>query len=91
VSKPSGLVPAHVWTLSWFDRVEDHLVGSEDFPLLSDAEVARILAVSPDDVWGGEFPIDATRAARFRMSTGYRVDVDQFDYFLGATAPSSAL
>jgi hypothetical protein len=80
---------AHVWTLSWFDPETERLVGSDDFPLLSDPEVAQILAVSIDDVLWGEFPIDETRADRFRVSTGHLAQVDLFDYFIGATASSS--
>lgn len=79
-------MPAHVWTLSWFDPAKEHLVGTEDFPRLSDSEVAQILAVALDDVLGGEFPIDRTRADRFQRSTGYLMQVGLFDYFLGATA-----
>ena len=78
----------HVWTLSWFDPVEDHLIGSEDFPLLSDREVAKILAVAVGDVLSGEFPMDQTRADRFRVSTGHAIQLERFDYFLGATASS---
>lgn len=77
-----------MWTLSWFDPVEEHLVGSEDFLLLSDPEVAQILAVSVNEALGGEFPMDQARADRFRTATGYIVHIDLFDYFLGASASS---
>jgi hypothetical protein len=79
---------AHVWTLSWFDPVKEHLIGSKDFPHLSDPEVAQILAVADEDVLSGEFPMDETRADRFHLSTGHVMHVDRFDYFLGATASS---
>jgi hypothetical protein len=81
-------MPGHVWTLSWFDPVKNHLIGSEDFPLLSDRAVAQVLGVAVGDVLSGEFPMDGTRAARFRIATGYPIHVDRFDYFLGATATS---
>jgi hypothetical protein len=47
-----------VWTLSWFDPVKEHLIGSEHFPQLSDLEVAQLLVVAAEDVLSGEFPMD---------------------------------
>ena len=81
-------MPAHVWTLSWFDPAKENLVGNKDFPLLSDHEAAEILAVSVDDALSGEFAIDEMRADRFRSSTGYIMQLSLFDYFLGATTSS---
>jgi hypothetical protein len=75
-----------VWMVYWFDREAESLVGENTFDGLSDALVAEILAVPPDQVLGGEWPIDADRAARLGVAVGFKPDLEKYSYCLGAVA-----
>jgi hypothetical protein len=74
------------WTLSWFDAQDEHLVGDKTFDTLSDGQVAEILGVPVADTLGGEWPIDVERGRRLQTATGYALALNQYVYFLGATA-----
>ena len=76
----------HVWTLSWFDPRTDRLVGEATFEALSDDTVAEILGVPVEQILDGEFVVDSQRARRFTAVTGHSPLLDEYDYFIGATA-----
>jgi hypothetical protein len=77
----------HVWMVYWFDRGTESLAGEKTFEALSDDLVAQILAVPPDQVLGGEWPIDTGRAGRLGAMAGFTADLTRYDYFLGAIQP----
>jgi len=74
----------YIWTLYWFDRMTEAFVGEKTFEALSDPLVAEILGVPVDEILSGEWPVDAERAHRLEAAAGYKPDVTQYDYFLGA-------
>lgn len=79
-------MPKYSWTLSWFDPKTEKLVGEVEIKSLSGFMAAKVLGVPEDQILGGEFPIDSARAERLEAATGRHSEIDQYDYFLGATA-----
>ena len=77
----------HLWMLYRFDRGTESLAGEKTFEALSDDLVAHILAVPADQVLGGEWPIDSSRAGRLAVVAGFTPDLTKYDYFLGAIQP----
>jgi hypothetical protein len=76
-----------VWTLYWFERDGERLVGEKTFEALWDDVVAEIVGVPVSEVAGGEFEIDEARAQRFEATTGFAVSPGEYEYILGRAPP----
>jgi hypothetical protein len=76
------------WTLTWFDRDNELLVGELSAPHLTEALVRAALRV-PDQVpLAGEFPVTEETASAVARLWGHHIELERYHYFVGAVAKS---
>ena len=70
--------------LSWFEKEGDALIGEVELRQLSDEDASRILDFDFKEGLGAEFPLDDRRANLLSAVTNEQIDIERWDYFLGA-------
>ena len=71
------------WMLSWFKKDGDDLVGEMELNA-EEEELRKALSVPADVTLEGEWPIDKSRRAAIERLAGCVLDLERFEYCVGA-------
>lgn len=70
--------------LTWFQKDGDALVGEEALKGITVDELQRLFGTSPDDPMYAEYPARAPHVPRLQQCVNHRIDLNAFEYFVGA-------
>lgn len=74
------------WMLTWFDKTTERLVGEIELDVRSEEDLKYRLRLEQSEVLVGEWEVDDALCQTIEVTSGLKLDLSRFDYFIGAVS-----